>query len=309
MKPTHSAFNFRSLAGLLLFLIPLLSWLPGCDLKPKEVVPSYIRIDTFSFQSTGPDSSGYPTQRISDVWVYVNNLVVGIYELPVAKIPVLAEGKARISIQAGIYTDGVRKNRVYYPFYRSYETEVDLRPGETQTLKPHFAYTAQKKIPFNFYQDFESSDTGCFKGDLGTVEISRKVHEPGTSQALFGSRYAEIHTLSATDNLEFACEPYIQLKSNGDPVYLEFDYRSSCQINVGVKCRIGTEVKGNASDLYLLPNEKWTKIYVSLGEETRAFNTDAILAQRPATFRFFLRTRTPPGANNYLQIDNIRLIN
>lgn len=309
MKARHSVFDFRSLAGLPLFLLLLLGWLPGCDTKPKEVIPSYIRIDTFAFQGTGPDSTGYPTQRISDVWVYVNNLVVGIYELPVAKIPVLAEGNANISIQAGVYTDGVRKNRVYYPFYRSFETRVNLVPGETSTIQPRFSYTAQKKIPFNFYQDFEASDTGCFKGDLGTVEIDRKIHEPGTNALLYGQRYAEVRTLTAEDNLEFACEPYIQLKSNGDPVYLEFDYRSSCQINVGVKCRIGTEVKGNASDLYLLPNEKWTKIYVSLGEETRAFNTDAILARRPATFRFFLRTRTPPGANNYLQIDNIRLIN
>jgi hypothetical protein len=77
--------------------------------NPDVEIPAYIQVDTFSFQSAGPDSTGYPTQTISEVWLYANNLVLGVYELPTGKIPVVADGKTNISIQAGVYTDGVRK--------------------------------------------------------------------------------------------------------------------------------------------------------------------------------------------------------
>lgn len=275
---------------------------------PEAEIPSYIQVDTFSFQSSGPDSTGYPTQRISEVWLYANNQVLGVYELPTDKIPVLASGKTKISIQAGVYTDGVRKNRVYYPFYRSFETEVVLEKETTTKILPHFSYTPQKKKPFNYYQDFESSDSGTSKGTSGTVYVDRLLHSGDVTASQFGNRYAKMTTSSATDVIEFCNNAYLPMPTNGNPVYLEFDYKSTCPLYVGVHGTIGGVAQGSVGDLVLNANDEWTKIYVSLSEETSKFNTEAAFQRKPAKFRFFLKTLTEPGAGNSLSIDNIRLI-
>ena len=276
--------------------------------KPEVEIPSYIQVDTFSFQSAGSDSTGYPTQKISEVWIYANNLVMGVYELPTGKIPVLASGKTKISIQAGVYTDGVRKNRVYYPFYRSFETEVVLEKEKTTKIHPHFSYTPQKKKPFNYYQDFESSDSGTSRGTNGTVYVDRLLHSGDVSESQFGNRYAKLTTSSASDVIEFCNNAFVPMPTNGNPVYLEFDYKSTSSIYVGVHCTIGGVAQGSVGDLVLNANEKWTKIYVSLSEETSKFNTEASFQRKPAKFRFFIKTLTEPGAGNSLCIDNVRLI-
>jgi hypothetical protein len=276
--------------------------------NPDVEIPSYIQVDTFSFQSAGPDSTGYPTQKISEVWLYANNQVIGVYELPTGKIPVLASGKTNISIQAGVFTDGVRKNRIYYPFYRSYETEVILEKEKTTKILPHFSYSPQKKKPFNYFQDFESSDSGTSKGINGTVYMDRLLHSEDAPADLFGNRYAKLTTSSASDVIEFCNNAFVAMPTNGNPVYLEFDYKSTCSLYVGVHCTIGGIAQGSVGDLVLNPNEKWTKIYVSLSEETSKFNTEASFQRKPAKFRFFIKTLTEPGAGNSLCIDNVRLI-
>lgn len=276
--------------------------------NPEVEIPSYIQVDTFSFQSAGPDSTGYPTQKISEVWLYANNQVLGVYELPTGKIPVLASGKTKISIQAGVYTDGVLKNRIYYPFYRSYETEVVLEKEKTTKILPRFSYTAQKKKPFNYYQDFESSDSGTSRGTNGTVFVDRLLHSGDVTESQFGNRYAKLTTSSASDVIEFCNNAFVPMPTNGNPVYLEFDYKSTSSIYVGVHCTIGGIAQGSVGDLILNANDKWTKIYVSLSEETSKFNTEASFQRKPAKFRFFLKTLTAPGAGNSLCIDNVRLI-
>jgi hypothetical protein len=282
----------------------------SCDyFHPKETVPSYIQVDTFSFQNAGPDSTGYPTQRITDVWLFVNNQTLGVYTLPTQKIPVIAEGKATISIQAGVFTDGIRKNRVYYPFYRSFETSTILEKEKTVKVTPHFSYSDRMKKPFTFYQDFESGDTGCIRGEVGTVNLERIFHPAGTNENLYGRRFIRMTTQTASDIIDFSNDVYVPLKTNGNPVYLEFDYKSTCPIQVGIKGLIGNVSPGSVADLVLNPREEWTKVYVSLSEETGLFNTESILQKKPARFRFFLKTIPEPGAGNSLSLDNLRLIN
>jgi hypothetical protein len=295
-------------AALLLGLAWILG-LQGCDyFQPEAAVPSYIRIDSVFFQENGPDSTGYPSHRISDLWIYANNQIVGIFEWPTAKIPVLAEGNTRISIQAGVFTDGTRKSRVYYPFYRAFNTEVVLIKNQVSVLKPSFRYTPEKKKPFSFYQDFEASLSGCGKGDAGTASLSREFHEDSIPGNRFGDRYALLKNVSSTDILEIASEDFVPLKTNGDPVYLEFDYRSTTQMTVGLKAMIGNTPAGSVNDLILLPRSQWTKVYVSLADETQSYNSSAVLLGRPAVFRFFIRSSENPGSNQTFAIDNIRLI-
>jgi len=300
-------------SALPLFLL-LIILLASCSEDKLSPVPSFIQVDTFSFQGAGPDSTGYPTQRISDVWIYVNNQIIGSYTIPTGRIPVLADGKSKISIQAGVYTDGIRKSRVYYPFYSSFEKDTIMQKEKTMLLKPHFTFLPQwkgksLKKPFTFYQDFEWSDSGCVKGDAGTVTPTREYHQGGISENLYGKRYLKLTTQSESDIIDLTNDVYLPLETNGNPVYLEFDYKSTCPIQVGVKGKVGNTAVGSVQDLILNPNEKWTKIYVSLSDETGQFQTTVLAQRKPAYFRFFLRTIPGPGAGNSFCIDNIRLLN
>jgi hypothetical protein len=80
-------------------------------------------------------------------------------------------------------------------------------------------------------------------------------------------------------------------------------------VQVGVRGKVGTTATGIVQDLILTPNSQWTKIYVSLSDETGQFHTESLAQRKPAYFRFFLRTLPAPGAGNSLSIDNIRLLN
>lgn len=294
-------------------LIVIAGICPACSGDKLAPVPSYIQVDDFRFQQAFPDSTGYPTQRISDVWIYVNNQYLGTYAIPTGRIPVLASGNARISIQAGIFTDGIRKSRVYYPFYREWILDTMLVKEQTIRLNPHFAFLSRwkgksLKKPFTFYQDFEGSDSGCVKGESGTVTPLRDFHS-GADESLFGRRYLKLSTLNGDDVIDLSNNVFVPLETNGNPVYLEFDYKSTCQVQVGVRGKIGTTVNAIAEDLILNPTDEWKKIYVSLSEETGRFHQEVLAQKKPAYFRFFIRTVPPPGAGNSFCIDNIRLLN
>jgi|GEM_PF-1100300 len=301
-----------ALSGL--FLILLSALISGCEKDRQAPVPSYIQVDSFSFQGAGPDSTGYPTQRISDVWVYVNNQIIGVYAFPTGRIPVLADGNARISLQAGVFTDGIRKSRVYYPFYQAWELDTIMEKEKTMKLRPHFNFQSRwkgisLKKPFTFYQDFEWSDSGCVKGETGSVTPVREFHNGTAPEALFGKRYLKLTTTGDDDVIDLSNNKEVKLETNGNPVYLEFDYKSTCPVQVGVRGKVGSSTTGIVQDLILNPNENWTKIYVSLSDETGQFQPEVLAQRKPAYFRFFLRTIPPPGGGNSLSIDNIRLLN
>lgn len=297
----------RYLAGGMVSLF-LLTCLPACELyRPAEIVPSYIRIDTFSFQNTGPDDTGYPTQRITEVWVYSKNNLVGIFTLPTGRIPILSEGPTDLQIQAGVFTDGIRKSRVSYRFYEQYTERADLRKGQEIVLRPHFRYPDRLKKPFAWYQDFESADTGYFRGEKGTVAILRETHPPGVSGNLYGRRFARMQTVTDADVAEFRTKPFVVLPTQSE-VFLELDYKSTCDIEIGVTGQVGDRLIGSVADLRLVPRDTWTKVYVSLGEETGMFHPETFIERKPASFQVYFRTPQPPGAGQEISLDNLKLI-
>jgi hypothetical protein len=272
----------------------------ACSFVDPEVkTASFIQVDTFSFATA--DSTGFNTQRIQDVWMYVNNQFVGTYALPTGNIPVLVKGRAKITLQAGVFSDGIKANRVYYPFYKGYDTLIDLEEGKIYKPKPRFTYGNNLKKPFIYYQDFEQSDSGFNKGRYGNLDLERPFHEATPNTTALGLRYARLRTQTDQDIIEFSNNVFVPLRQNGMPVYLEFDYKSTCNLQVGLEGFVGNESPQPFYDLILLPAENWTKMYVSLSEETQKYFPNA-------RFRFFFRTNPQPGPGNSFCIDNIRLI-
>ena len=306
----YSGFNnlfhkiFKS-SGLGIFSFPILVFLFGLNacntIDPPLNIPAYIQVDSFSFSTA--DSTGFNTQKISDVWIFVNGQQIGTYSVPTKPIPVLAEGNATVSILAGVYADGVLSNRIYYPFYGEYKQTMVFGKGKVTKVIPRFAFESSLKIPFTYYQDFETSDSGFSKGTKGTVELKRLNHLNADSYPSLGNRYGSLTTTSDEDLIEFSNSILVPLNETGMPVYVEFDYKSTCEIQVGLKGAKPNSPVLSTYDLVLKPRDVWTKIYVNLTDEIASLSQEKNLK-----YRFFLTTFNPPGAGNSLSIDNIRLL-
>ena len=98
------------------FSVLLASSYSSCDLiNPDEQIPSFLRIDSISM-ATG-NGEGNPDHNIVDAWVYENEKLLGIFELP-AVIPILVDGEANIRIRGGIKLNGQVGTRIPYLFTR-----------------------------------------------------------------------------------------------------------------------------------------------------------------------------------------------
>ena len=69
--------------------------LSSCQKEDKVDIPTYLKIDNIALDE------GNTTSNITDAWVYVNDQLQGVYELP-AKFPVLEEEIQTVRIKAGI---------------------------------------------------------------------------------------------------------------------------------------------------------------------------------------------------------------
>ena len=67
--------------------------------KDVNNIPSYVSINSIALSSDATDN-------ITDAWVYIDDNLQGVYELP-ANFPVLAEGKHSLRVRAGIKDNGI----------------------------------------------------------------------------------------------------------------------------------------------------------------------------------------------------------
>jgi hypothetical protein len=99
----------------------------------EEDIPAYIKIDHIDLEHEDP------ALGISDAWVYVNNNLLGVFELP-AEVPVLETGKQLVTIRPGIKVNALGGTRTYYPFYTSFIDSVELIPENVHEINPKVKY-------------------------------------------------------------------------------------------------------------------------------------------------------------------------
>jgi hypothetical protein len=116
-------------------------------------VPAYIWIDNVEFNVAG-DEQGTASHKITDVWITVDGQSIGLYQFP-TRIPVLANGKTRLIIEAGIMDGGVAAKRRKYPFYKIFSMDANFKKGGIDTILPKFTYADYTN--FYFIEDFEKA--------------------------------------------------------------------------------------------------------------------------------------------------------
>lgn len=209
--------------------------LTGCEaLNPAEQIPAYIRIPApYGFFSNRL-SQGTANQRITDAWVYVDEKMVGVFELP-ATFPVLATGNHKVRVAAGIKQNGISATRVAYPFFTDTTFSVNLSPNQTTELKPLARYAGISR--FKWLEDFESNDFTLERSGQSQVDpqLSNLPTEP--SEGLYCGK---ILLPPGTMRFECVSKQSYDLPKGGAYVYLELDYRINHPMVVGVYAFSGT---------------------------------------------------------------------
>jgi len=263
--------------------------LPGCNLiNPSEPVPGYLQIDKISLDNE--DGSG-----ISDAWVYVDNNLIGVFELP-AKIPVIASGESDVIIRPGIKVNGIKSTRSYYPFYRPYEVQVDFEPSKVIPLNASSGYESWADIPWK--EDFESGGSSFELNENSdtTLIVSNEAkysgHYGGAVYMDTANSYFEMITSDLFARPDF---------SNPVGMYLEMNFKCDNYFVVGLYVYNTSEIVQNAI-IYLNPTDEWKKIYIDLYNPLLEYT-------KGTPFKVFVASNLESGKEKgSFYIDDLRIV-
>lgn len=264
----------------------------GCNIiNPVEKVPTYIHIDSFTFNNYFPGVT--TSHNIIGVSVYYNNSAVGFFDLP-ATIPIVADGHGELELSAVVPVNGLNSINVAYPFYRIDTFSFDAQPGKILYCHPHTGFTAPSKI--NKYSDFSGNTFFARWG--GNKDL----------------------TLASDDSLKFEGTPTgtVLLSAAGDssvdsstivfPIpagqaFLEFDYKSEVPFYVGMQGLLAGVV--STTPYYLMgikPSATWKKFYLNAADFNGQLKADE--------YRLYLKINLGEGqTRGRFLIDNIQLVN
>ena len=280
---------------LLLLILPLQLFFFGCKkINPEEEIPSYIYIPYCKFTSDSLNQ-GTNLQDFSDVWVFKNNDFLGCYPVG-SKIPILAEGNTIIKMRAGIKNVGIESLRSIYPMVQFYETNVNLKRGEVQTIVPDFLYFTG--ISFLRLESF--SNPGTILAPTLSTDTFLSVYSGSGPESIPGQGNCGFIYLDNVyqffEAISGSAIPY-QLPSR--LCYLEMHYKSNTDLNISVS-NGSTDIRLCAR---LFATEgNWKKIYIPLTENLN-------LAPTLLNFYLVLRaSRTGSGPDPRIYIDNIKII-
>ena len=272
--------NSRITYKIFIFLFIFIS----CEKDDK--IPSYLKVNNVNLNYN--QNFGSITENITDVWVYIEDNLQGVYEIPV-EFPVLDEGIKNIRLKAGIKANGIASTRIQYPFYSSFLDTINLVKDETIEIFPTFSYNDA----FNaIIEDFENSGT--------TVDSTISSEIDFTIVNEDENKYAFAEIVSPLINFEIATQD-LTLPQQGAPVYLELDYKSSTEFLVGMYINYPQDVV-KSELVWVTSKQDWNKIYINLTQTV----SESIGAQ---SFKVFINMRrNDPSSNEEISLDNIKVL-
>lgn len=271
----------RKISTLVLFCCLFFAFL-GTSCKKFEggqTIPAYIHIDSIIVNpNIDYPTFGANTSNITDAWVYVDDQIIGCYELP-ATFPVLKKGNHKVSVYAGIKVGGIAAARSPYPFYQPREYKgaetINLVEDSIVTINPVVNYYPIDVLTMHWKEDFES----------GTITLSSMaesdtiVERVSGDEALHLPDFPEYSSYSGRvqlppDSLHFYASTFSELKdlpTNGSYCMLELNYNCNAPFTVGVLyCQNYIEKEAPLVTIQPTDTEhsrpnRWKKIYINIG--------------------------------------------
>lgn len=240
-------YSFLLLIGVIFF---------SCSKKDYEAtIPSYISIPSIAL-TTDYATEGSTSANITDAWVYVNDDLVGIYELP-ASFPILKEGNVSVKVYAGIKDNGISASRARYLMYDPHVEKIDLIVGDTAEIIANVQYS--EDVKFAWLEDFEGASTS-FLYHANSDTIFNK-QSSTLKEGLFSG---QVFLEDEMDFFEATSLPYNSIPIGGS-LYLEMDFKINENIVVGVYLD-GEQF----AHITLNANTEWKKTYLNLKEIIKA---------------------------------------
>jgi len=231
-----------------------------CACDPEEPIPSFIYIKP-AVLSIEP-GQGSASHKITDVWVYENNMPAGVFELP-ATVPILTQDPVTITLLPGIQVNGISATRGIYPFYSGYDENMSLDALATDTLEPVFSYSSN--AVFRFVRDFETSSG--FEAKDGITQL---VYMTGTGEEFEGERSLKVHIESPLSGFQIGTTDLESFDvENLTDAYLELNYKCTAPFIVYLRV-VRDGVSSSADILQINKKETWNKIYVNLQQAMRS---------------------------------------
>jgi hypothetical protein len=277
------------------FFIVLILIFVGCKkLNPDEEIPSYIYVPYCDF-TTDSLNQGTKLQDFSDIWVFIGDDFIGCFPVG-SRIPVLAEGNKVIKMRAGIKNVGIESLRSIYPMAQFYETNVDLKRGQVQTVIPNFTYFSG--ISFLRLESF--SNPGTIFSPTPSADTFLTVYSGSGPEAIPGQGNCGFVYLDSYyqvfDAITGSAIPY---QIQGRLCYLEMHYKTN--VNIFVSVSNGFNDIRLCAQVYDTQGQ-WKKTYIPLTENIN-------VAPTLSNFYLVLRASTPSGGPEpRIYLDNIKII-
>ena len=277
-----------------LFYIAMILSLFSCNIiNPEEPIPSFIKVTEYQLIDNPNLNEGSISNKITDGWVYVDNELMGAFEIPFT-IPLLKEGVHNISIRAGIMLNGIASTRVIYPFYAAYDTTITLTADQTVTILPVFSYRSDAKI--TFLEDFESSGLKLERSGTSDTTLIHIKNNPvvfegtGCGAGFIG------------DNMLFEIASTTTYSLPKSDLYLELNYKNEIGFTAGVIANEFGQNNYYGTGLLINPSANWNKMYVDLAAAT-------VASQNALNFKLYISAfKTADGTVQSMYIDNVKIV-
>ena len=257
-------------------------------------IPSYIEVEEFYLSTSSIE--GTDSHRISDAWVFVNDNLMGVFELP-ARVPTLATGEQNVKIFAGIKRNGQSDDRIRYPFYTHFDGTVDLIPDSTVLINPTIGYIDDLDI---WEENFEDGGISFTKTVLSDTNFAQDNSDPfeGSKSGVVSFGPDDLFFEARTNEPSFDNFPKV-----GQPVYLELNYRSNNSFVFGIYNNDGSlPADAQLAIFTFSPKEYWNKTYINL--------TDAVsgLSSANKFDIYFSAFNNGETAIPKIEMDNIKIV-
>ncbi|MEN9699935.1 MAG: hypothetical protein RLZZ301_1133 [Bacteroidota bacterium] len=282
-----------------LYLLFLVSLIGACIKNNPD--PAWLEVTSWTLESNPAlaGTEGQLTHSITDAWVFVDNKLIGVFEVPF-KIPVLKSGVCDIRIYPTIRINGMGASKVRNDHMVPYEISAELVQNQTLTLHPHTHY--KDNVQF-WIEDFEDvniklmDDPNTSSAHLGLANDSLQWFQ--------GNYYGKV-ALSASDSMWVAYTTDQLSIAKGRMAVLELDY---CNSTPFTNYLLFVNASGTTENPMITMNgpikntsPKWKKIYLLLNEVIGAApnNTNYLQA-----FKSYYLDTVP---NNFILLDNIKVV-
>lgn len=279
-----------------LFMLLIMSCFACTD--ETEPIPAFVTIAPYTM-TTEDSEEGYPSINLPDAWVYADSTFLGGFGVN-RPFPVLEEGITRLEVFPGFRDNGIKATPDIYPFYTTVKVDVDLKPGEIDTIYPQIKYRSDLAFPLRDNFDFST----VMESDLDSDPETKL--ELNQSEAIYGPSCGKITLSKDHTKVQVACNFILSdLPTTGQAVYLELDYKTEVRFAVGVLGYIPSSGAQSIDVVYVNPKkDNWNKIYVNLSEVLHLSQLDDYKIYIAAIYTGDAAT----DEKQYIYVDNLKVV-